>query len=286
MRCERYHELISARLDGEASGPAGELDLHLAGCTACRAWETDAESLHRALRLHTAPDVPDLTDAILAGRPLPAPPRPGPRVLARPLAAARRRLADLPPQAALRAILAVVATTQLVLAAPQLLIRSGDHVLGARHLGGWDVAFALGLLVVAAQPWRVRGLLPMATAVAGVMVITVSVDVLSGVSPGMAGAPHLLEVCGVAVLWALSRATRADGGGGGRELLRPWRGPGRMPVRLWPGELLRAAQRSAAPSWRAGSPAVASSRITPSRALATRERTVPTGQPHTDAVSA
>lgn len=276
MRCDRSRELISALLDGEVSGPADELGRHLDGCAACRSWEARARALHRSICLQPAPEVPDLTAAILNRRPE-AEPRPS----------------RLPVLGILRAALAVIAGTQLVVAAPELLARASEHGHATRHLGGWDVAFAVGLLVVAAQPWRARGLLPMAGAVAGVMVLTGAIDAVSGGTPGMAEATHLLEVCGLAVLWAISRAEahRSQGGGGHRRLPGSGNrrfGGGRPPLAGWirVGAAPRPVpQMSAMPSC-VGASSAASSRMTASRARATLERTVPTGQSHTSAVSA
>jgi predicted anti-sigma-YlaC factor YlaD len=277
MRCNRSRELVSALLDGEPAGSLDELSGHLEGCARCRAWATQARALHRSLRLQPAPEVPDLTQAIL-----------------------RRRLHDQRPAAAprlpvmnmLRAVLGVIAASQLIVAAPELLTRATEHGHATRHLGGWDVAFAVGLLVVAVQPWRARGLLPMAGAVAGVMVLTGSIDAVSGGTPGMTEATHLLEVFGVAVLWGIARADgthRRRGGGGDHRLrgIRAWasRGAGPSALARWTRGGAAVPQMSAMPSCEAGSPA-ASSRITDSRARATRERTVPTGQSHTSAVSA
>jgi hypothetical protein len=208
--------------------------------------------LHRSLRLQPAPEVPDLTAAILRRR---LPDR------------RRRRSRPVPSMRVLRAVLSVVAGTQLVVAVPEVLSRAAMHGHETRHLGGWDVAFAVGLLVVAAQPWRARGLLPMAAAVAGVMVVTVVVDAVTGGSPGMAEATHGLEVCGLAVLWAIARVEAArDFGGGGRRWFRAF------------------VQTSARPS--SAEVSAPSSRMMASRARATRERTVPTGHSQADAVSA
>ena len=60
----------------------------------------------------------------------------------------------------------VVALTQLVLAAPALLLGedAGATVHVARELGSFDVALAVGLLVAAWQPARAWGLLPVIAA--------------------------------------------------------------------------------------------------------------------------
>jgi predicted anti-sigma-YlaC factor YlaD len=273
MRCDRSRELVSALLDGETSSRTDDLRQHLDRCAACRAWATRAESLHRSLRLQPAPEVPDLTAAILRARAIDE----------------RRGRRTLPAMSALRGMLCIIAGTQLVLAVPELLTRATDHGHAARHLGGWDVAFALGLLVAGVQPWRARGLLPMAMAVAGVMVLTVGVDTLAGGAPGMAEATHVLELSGLAALWAISRLEDARGhGGDGRwrsRLVAAGRWSWRRPRAHRAGAGRGLAHMSAMSSCAEASPA-SSSRITSSRARATRDRTVPTGQSQADAVSA
>jgi predicted anti-sigma-YlaC factor YlaD len=280
MRCDRSRELISGLLDGEVTDPPELLGRHLEDCRACRSWEAEARALHRTLRLQPAPEVPDLTAAILQ--------RSAEREQPKPV---RRRL---PALGLLRVALAAVAGTQLVLAAPELLARA-EHGHATRHLGGWDVAFSVGLLVAAVQPWRARGLLPMAGSVAAVMMLTGSIDAVSGGTPGMAEATHLLEVCGLLALWAIARVDTAQRWGGGGRSRRPWRStppgrPGFATGTLWtrlsaagPGPV--AAQMSAMPSCDSASLS-ASTRMIDSRARATRDRIVPTGQSQTSAVSA
>jgi predicted anti-sigma-YlaC factor YlaD len=262
MRCELSRELLSASLDGELPDRPGELDAHLDTCGPCQTWAQRAADAHRLLRVRSAEEVPDLSGAILAADP-PAGLRP---VRAR----SRARIA-----------LAAVAGAHLALALPRLLARSGNDIHLLRHLGGWDLALAVGLLVAAAQPWRARGLLPTASTLGAVMLLSAAADLRGGGSSGMDIGPHVLEICGVAALWALARVERsgtpAGGDGGLWDLLR-----GRSTVlglRVpWSGQL--SASSSAAVS------SASSCRTMASRARATRERTVPTGQSHTDAVSA
>ncbi len=194
-------ELISAELDGEADDTErAALAAHLAICSACTTFRADASRLHRASRVGVAASVPDLTDAILD------------RVAAEGVAfepaadlgravVRKRRLVY-----AMQYGLLVVALLMVVLAVPDLLASSGNEVHASRHLGGWDLAFAVGLLLAALQPWRARGLLPMAGALAGVMAVTAAIDIVHGSTPGMAEGTHLLEVLGLAFLWMLARA--------------------------------------------------------------------------------
>jgi predicted anti-sigma-YlaC factor YlaD len=208
MSCDPFHELISADLDGEVDEhERADLHAHLASCADCVAFAASAAALHRASRVTAAAPVPDLTDAIL-GRAAA-----DPSIQLRPT---ERR----PPRRSRVAVLAfqygllVVALAMAVLALPELFASSGAAVHTSRHLGGWDVAFAVGLLIAALQPWRARGLLPMAAALAGVMVVTAAVDVARGTTAGLAEGTHVLEVLGLVFLWLLARSTpgrRSDG---------------------------------------------------------------------------
>jgi predicted anti-sigma-YlaC factor YlaD len=67
MRCDRIHEALSARIDGEDPGlPDGELDAHLGDCADCRAWQQRAHVVTRRTRLGGAFLDRDLTPAVLA----------------------------------------------------------------------------------------------------------------------------------------------------------------------------------------------------------------------------
>src|SRR6266852_4105175 len=67
MDCTRIRDAISARLDSEDPGVEHlVIDAHLDTCAGCRAFAVSAERLHRTSRLAPAPEVPDLTPAILA----------------------------------------------------------------------------------------------------------------------------------------------------------------------------------------------------------------------------
>ncbi len=106
MRCDTFREALSARLDGEAPGiEEGTIDEHLGTCPACAAWSDEVATLHRMVRVREAEVVPDLTAAILSSAPVPV---------------RRSPLAEVISPA--RWALFVVALTQLVLAAPALLL--------------------------------------------------------------------------------------------------------------------------------------------------------------------
>ncbi len=195
MECSEIREALSARLDGEEPGlPAEATDTHLAGCRACTAWADELAVLHRMVRVREAEPVPDLSAAIVDA----FVPAPGP--------ARRSGLAGEVVSTARWGLL-VVALTQLVLAMPALIMGDdpGATVHVARELGAFDVALAVGLLVAAWQPARAWGLLPVAAALAFVMVGTAVLDLADGRTDTVAEAHHLLDLAGVVLLWLVAR---------------------------------------------------------------------------------
>ena len=195
MDCAQIRDALSARLDDEASALAPALvDHHVAGCPACAAWAERAEALHRSVRVREADPVPDLSAAIVAAA-LPA-----------------RRPATVEVVSAPRWALFAVALTQLVLAAPALLGDDpGASVHAARELGSFDVALAVGLLVAAWQPARAWGLLPVAAALALVLLGTAALDLVDGRASTVGEAHHLLDLAGVGLLWVVARDARHPG---------------------------------------------------------------------------
>src|SRR5690242_2752575 len=121
MRCDQSRDLLSARLDGEAtSDELAVLDRHLASCPACRDLAVGLEAVDRMTRLSPAEPVPDLTASILAAH------------------------AHNPRREAARWSLVVVATAQLLLALPSLLVGAdGAAVHTTRELGSWSAALAV-----------------------------------------------------------------------------------------------------------------------------------------------
>jgi predicted anti-sigma-YlaC factor YlaD len=195
MRCDTIREALSARLDGEATGLDDEaIDAHLGACRACEVWSDELATLHRMVRVREAEPVPDLSTAILGTQPAPV---------------RRSPMAEVISPA--RWALFVVALTQLVLAAPALLLGEGTgatvHV--ARELGSFDVALAIGLLVAAWQPARAWGLLPVIAALGLVMAGTAVLDVARGTASGFGEAHHVLDLAGLGLLWWVAREQRA-----------------------------------------------------------------------------
>ncbi len=148
------------------------------------------------VRVQQADQVPDLVPAILDRAPA-------------PVGSPRARIGE--PVRAARWALFTVALTQLVLAAPALLLGedAGASVHVARELGAFDVALAVGLLVAAWQPARAWGLLPVVAALALVMGGTAVVDVARGSAGSSGEVHHLLDLAGVGLLWLVARAASA-----------------------------------------------------------------------------
>jgi predicted anti-sigma-YlaC factor YlaD len=184
MDCTTCREAISADLDGESSREErAAVDDHLAECASCRTWALDAGRLHRQMRLRPAESVPDLAPAILAK--------------AHPPSVGRWEW--------IRTALVVVALTELVLSVPALFgVDAGASVHVARHVGSLSAALAVGLLYAAWKPVRAYGLLPIALALAGCMLITSAIDLANGRVDALAEAHHVLELVAVVLLWALA----------------------------------------------------------------------------------
>ncbi len=190
MACTRYHEALSARIDGEDGGvPEADLDVHLTACADCRRFAQELADLHRLARVRAAERVPDLTGSILAA-------------------------ADGPPVRALRAVsaetvaritLAITGLVLVAISAPDLL--AGES--GSNHLAAWDIAFGAGLLVAARRTDRSRALIPFAAVLVAAMTIAAVADAHHGHVADHGLSHHLLEVAGLALLWWCARASRA-----------------------------------------------------------------------------
>lgn len=193
MRCERFREGYSARLDDEPAGaPAAALTEHLRACPDCAGWAQSAARITRLARLDVTP-VPDLADTITAGIALPAR-----RVL-------RRRYL-------LRAALVVVGLAQLGIGVPALLGDSVGMAMAAHathEAGAWNLAIGVAFLGAAFVPRRAAGLIPLLatfTVVLGVLSIR---DLADGAVTAARLASHLAIVLGLGLLISLDRADRA-----------------------------------------------------------------------------
>jgi predicted anti-sigma-YlaC factor YlaD len=191
MDCEMFRLGISARLDGEDAGvDDATLAWHLASCDACRAFESEAIQLTRAVRVASAEAAPDLSAGIMAA-------------INRQRVAATRRF---DPQA-LRAGLIALAVVQMILALPVLLLGrdAGAPVHIAREVGSFDFALAVGFLFVGWRPARAYGMLPLVAALVGCLGITTAVDLARGTATFLGESAHLLDLMGLASVWELAR---------------------------------------------------------------------------------
>lgn len=186
--CRAVREALSARVDGEGHPlPDAEVARHLDVCVGCTDHLDDVLALGRRLRVGGAVEVPDLTAPILVA-------------LADDRAAMARGWTTR-----LRGLVAAAGVVQLVLALPALLELVGPDVHLGRDLAALQLALGVGFLVAAWQPSRTAGLLPVASVVVVVTLVTGSVDVATGTASLAAEAGHLSEIAGVVALWALHR---------------------------------------------------------------------------------
>ena len=189
--CSTVREAVSARLDGEPLGmPAEAFDLHLAACPACTRWADDAAPVTRRMRLAAAPEVPDLTAAVLTALP---------RELPGTAAAARTRLAD----AAVRLALLAVAVAQAGMTWPALV--SGAASMSApvhvtHETGAWNLAVAAAFLAVAAVPRLAAGGLPFLATFAALLVPVTLADLAAGHVHADRALAHLLLLAGVVLV--------------------------------------------------------------------------------------
>ncbi|TQM12067.1 zf-HC2 domain-containing protein [Pseudonocardia kunmingensis] len=213
MRCEECRDAISARMDGEDAGVAGEdVERHLAGCAPCRGFADRAARVTRLTRIRPAePDhdvLPGLLAALDAGTARPAPPR-GWRAVVRD---------------AVRVALAVLGVGQLALAISGVIAAAGTSG-GSHRLAGasmahlshesaaWNLALGVAFLWVASgAARRIGGLVPVIGAFVGLLVALSVLDLATGhVDPGrLAG--HVPVVAGLVLLLVHARLGRGGGG--------------------------------------------------------------------------
>lgn len=193
VRCDRFREAASARLDGEPIGlSVSGLDHHLATCLDCARWVETATRLTRQARLSSA-DVPDLAASITANVVLPTR-----RVM-------RRRLV-------LRTALLLVGLVQLALAVPAI---AGESIgmpmsMHAAHEGAaWNLAIGVAFLASALTPRRAAGLIPLLTTFMLVLSALSVRDLAAGVVTIGRLSTHLAALLGLLLLVGLDRAERA-----------------------------------------------------------------------------
>jgi predicted anti-sigma-YlaC factor YlaD len=207
MTCENVRESLSAALDGEAGPvPADDVAAHLAGCVACRAWADGAARVTRAVRLR-AVDVPDLTERIMAAAraagslPGAAGRRPAPR----PVLTPGRWRGREGVRAAPRWTLGGLAVVQLLLAVPDLLGALGHDAHAGREVAAFDIALAVGLIVVACYPEHAPVFAPVVFTLALCLASASALDILQGIVSPDRVAVHALAVGQAGLVWLLSR---------------------------------------------------------------------------------
>lgn len=192
MRCTRFREAISARIDGEDPGlPTGEIDAHLAECPDCRAWADAAAS--PALRFPASPADPVAVDPALLAR------------LVRPTATAPAHHGLL-STIEWRVVLVIIGLAQVAFAWPGGFLDDGHASIHLAHeLTAWDMGLAAGFLVVAWRPARAWGMLPLVGVLVAAMVVTSGVDLASGHALLGRETVHALALAGLGCVWALAR---------------------------------------------------------------------------------
>ena len=195
MRCDRFREAISARIDGEDPGlPDGAIDAHLGVCAGCRDWQQRAHAVTRRARLGGLFPGHDLTPQVLAAAPAAASGR-------------GRRFTQ-------RAGLAAMAVAQLAITIPVLLL-GHDHDAGltrrtssARSTWRWR---SRSPSAPSARHSRPGLAWPCAIAAAG-LTGTAVIDMIGGQTPGADEAQHLVAVAGALLLIWQARTNSASAG--------------------------------------------------------------------------
>jgi len=194
MRCTRFREAISARLDGEDPGlPLELVEAHLDECADCQAWAAAVDSLGGAGADRAPVERISLDPALLATLGARAP-------------RAQSSGGALISTFEWRIALAMIAVTQVVLSWPGAFLHDGHASMHLAHeLTGWDMGLAAGFLFVAWRPARAWGMLPLVTVFVVGMVVTSGVDVASGHALLGREAVHGLAIAGLGCLWMLAR---------------------------------------------------------------------------------
>jgi predicted anti-sigma-YlaC factor YlaD len=203
-------------LDGEESeAERGAIDAHLAGCTACRGFASDAARITRLARTAVATEQPDLVEAVLAAAPR----------------ARRPRLVTV-----LRVLLGLVGLAQAELAlvsmlgphtsdpgAQGIVLQGASPAHLAHESAAWNLALGVGFLWVAWRSSRTSGMVPMLSTFVAVLTVVVVMDAMAGAVDLVRLLGHGLVVLGLILMIALDRLPRPAGGTapGARTTRRP-----------------------------------------------------------------
>ncbi|GAB7052173.1 zf-HC2 domain-containing protein [Catenuloplanes indicus] len=208
--CETFRDAISARLDGEETGPDDALDRHLDGCAGCRAYADDAALVTRMAGLLGGGGTPfaGVDDSVLDA--LPAPRR---RFLRPPAMPAGTRRALVP---ALRVLLGLLGAGQFVLGVAQISgiaavqhLHTGVGGASPNHLlnesAAWNLALGAGFAWIALRRGRPGGILPTLTVFVSVLVLLSASDLFAGRVEPIRLVSHGLVLAGYLVVVALTR---------------------------------------------------------------------------------
>lgn len=117
-------------------------------------------------------------------------------------AAARADRATVHP--VVLAALAVLALELVAFSIYDLLGLRGADTHDSRHLGSFNLAYAVAIATVVHRPARARVILPVAVVLGAALAITAAVDVASGKVPLVGEASHLAELISIPLIWAIA----------------------------------------------------------------------------------
>lgn len=190
MECDTCREAASARLDGEDPGmDYGRVEEHLARCTDCRTWLTEATGVTRTLRMRSVDDVPDLSASVLAQ-------------------AHRRQRRRASAGVLARIALAAVAAGQWAAGLAVIFdqpVGASLPVHGAHEMGAFNLAVAVGFAWTAWRPRWARAQLPLLATLVVVLGVLTFRDLAVGHATAVAEAGHLLLAAGLALTAVLAR---------------------------------------------------------------------------------
>lgn len=181
VTCNEARELISARLDGETNAADhAAIDHHTAHCMNCHRYEQVAFDLRRALQLRAVEPATDDAPAVdLVG--------------------------SLRTMSMLRTTLFVIGGTLVILNLSSIVSpggTTGEHL--SRHDGIFGTALGIAMLAVAAKPHRAIGLVPLTSAIAVLMSIAATTDLVNGKANLLSESIHVVEFAGLICLWVIS----------------------------------------------------------------------------------
>ena len=181
MECDTARLAISSAID-DGVVVSDEIDEHVAGCAACRQWREGVHQLRRA------------TLRTVSGTASPA-----------------VAVSELPRRFTMhRWIRFALAWAGALLVAWNVVdmfsAGSGLTIHFERHQAAFDVALGLAFLFVAWRPDRAYGMVPFAAAFAIALTLSAVIDLANGASTFDRESAHLIEILGLALLWALGLA--------------------------------------------------------------------------------